>query len=149
MGNRGYKATAKYSCSQEALDLFSDLATKGYSNYLPEAQKLKKTKNLSKSINNIEIQFRVKGKYVATNYLLPNGESVATNTKFNSVFANNNAISELVLELARAEANAKLTENGDKFKLYEFPSFGYITTSSEKKSVNYRLRQLLKRPVFI
>lgn len=148
MGRKRNKATLddSYPYNQKAKELFAEFAINNYTSYLSEAKSLRNNKTLSKSINNIDINFKVAGNHVLTDYLLHNGKAFTTTRKFNSIFANNDALSELVIELAKAQVNAVLAKNVEDFEIYNFPAFGFISSDSEQHSLNYRLRQLLKKP---
>ena len=149
MGKRSKKKSldVAYPHDKIANDLFSDYAVNNYKSYLLEAEVLRSNKTLSKSVNDIDINFKIDGKYVLTNYSLHSGEVFFTTRKFNSIFANNDAVSELILELARAEVNANLASTSRGFQIHEFPGFGYITSTPEQRNFNYRLRQILKKPL--
>ena len=76
MGKRSKKKSldVEYPHDKIANDLFSDYAVNNYKNYLLEAEVLRSNKTLSKSINNIDINFKIDGKYVLTNYSLHSGD---------------------------------------------------------------------------
>lgn len=111
-------------------------------------EKLLQEKNLSISLNGINLNFRVDGKYVHTTYIFEDGGESTECTKFDSLFANNNPEDELLLAIAAAECNAELTDNSKQITLYRYPAIGFLVAEPESKSLKFRLRKAAKHPFF-
>lgn len=111
-------------------------------------EKLLREKSILLSLNGINLNLRVDGKYVYTSYFFEDGGESTECTKFDSLFANNEPRNELLLTIAAAECNAELTDNSKQITLYQYPAIGFLVAEPESKSLKFRLRKAAKHPFF-
>lgn len=111
-------------------------------------EKLLREKSLLLTLNGINLNFKVDGKYVYTTYIFEDGGESTDCTKFDSLFANNEPENELLLAIAAAECNAELTDNSKQITLYQYPAVGFLVAEPESKTLKFRLRKAAKHPFF-
>ena len=128
-----------------ANEMYSYLTLYCSAQLMEDVTELKSKHSASKIVNDIQINFKLDGKYIETNYLLENGRVITTREIYKSYATNNPPDQELMLAIAEAEVNAQLAPNPEEFELFMFPGVGFFMSAKEARSIKNRFREFMKR----
>ena len=129
---------------KHATDLLHNLMDNDSDLYSKRAEQLLQKRKLDFRVNDIEISFKLKRRYVFIKYKLPSGRVVDSKRLYDSIRCNNDPHGELLLAIAQAEANAMAINNPEDLVLHNYPAMGFYVSSETANTFKFKMRQKMR-----